>query len=237
MDLEKKIIGIGGNARSGKDTLANNLVSILAELNIKAEKVSFANALRQSVDDFLLRELGISAFTEDKKEKDIIRPFLVFWGTDIMRGRDEDVWVKKLQSSLKEDQVNIISDLRFTNELDWIQNNNGVSVMLSRPNANPANKYEEEENKKLRQSVNLKFSLADLEKENRDYILKSVSHEILNSLLTEETLDLWKATYLCVCGRSVYKESKLIDRQGHHNERERSYYFRCCFKLQTRMQK
>jgi|TARA_B100000073_G_scaffold24060_2_gene18756 hypothetical protein len=194
MDLEKKIIGIGGNARSGKDTLANNLVSILAELNIKAEKVSFANALRQSVDDFLLRELGISAFTEDKKEKDIIRPFLVFWGTDIMRGRDEDVWVKKLQSSLKEDQVNIISDLRFTNELDWIQNNNGVSVMLSRPNANPANKYEEEENKKLRQSVNLKFSLADLKKENRDYILKSVSHEILNSLLTEETLDLWKAT-------------------------------------------
>ena len=194
MDLEKKIIGIGGNARSGKDTLANNLVSILAELDIKAEKVSFANALRQSVDDFLLRELGISAFTEDKKEKDIIRPFLVFWGTDIMRGRDEDVWVKKLQSSLKEDQVNIISDLRFTNELDWIQNNNGVSVMLSRPNANPANKYEEEENKKLRQSVNLKFSLADLKKENRDYILKSVSHEILNSLLTEETLDLWKAT-------------------------------------------
>ena len=138
--------------------------------------------------------MGISAFTEDKKEKDIIRPFLVFWGTDIMRGRDEDVWVKKLQSSLKEDQVNIISDLRFTNELDWIQNNNGVSVMLSRPNANPANKYEEEENKKLRQSVNLKFSLADLKKENRDYILKSVSHEILNSLLTEETLDLWKAT-------------------------------------------
>ena len=194
MDLEKKIIGIGGNARSGKDTLASNLVSILGELNIKAEKVSFANALRQSVDDFLLRELGISAFTEDKKEKDIIRPFLVFWGTDIMRGRDEDVWVKKLQSSLKEDQVNIISDLRFTNELDWIQNNNGVSVMLSRPNANPANKYEEEENKKLRQSVNLKFSLADLKKENRDYILKSVSHEILNSLLTEETLDLWKAT-------------------------------------------
>ena len=194
MDLEKKIIGVGGNARSGKDTLASNLVSILAELNIKAEKVSFANALRQSVDDFLLRELGISAFTEDKKEKDIIRPFLVFWGTDIMRGRDEDVWVKKLQSSLKEDQVNIISDLRFTNELDWIQNNNGVSVMLSRPNANPANKYEEEENKKLRQSVNLKFSLADLKKENRDYILKSVSHEILNSLLTEETLDLWKAT-------------------------------------------
>jgi len=194
MDLEKKIIGIGGNARSGKDTLASNLVSILGELNIKAEKVSFANALRQSVDDFLLRELDISAFTEDKKEKDIIRPFLVFWGTDIMRGRDQNVWVKKLQNSLKEDQVNIISDLRFTNELDWIQNNNGVSVMLSRPNANPANKYEEEENKKLRQSVNLKFSLADLKKENRDYILKSVSHEILNSLLTEETLDLWKAT-------------------------------------------
>ena len=36
--------------------------------------------------------------------------------------------------------------------------------------------------------------LKEIKKENRDYILKSVSHEILNSLLTEETLDLWKAT-------------------------------------------
>ena len=58
MVLDKKIIAVGGNARSGKDTLANNLVDILAELNIKAKKVSFAHALRESVDDFLLRELG-----------------------------------------------------------------------------------------------------------------------------------------------------------------------------------
>jgi hypothetical protein len=194
MDLDKKIIAVGGNARSGKDTLANNLVDILAELNIKAKKVSFAYALRESVDDFLLRELGISAFTEDKEEKDIIRPFLVFWGTDVMRGRDQNVWVKKIQKFLKPDSVNIISDLRFTNELDWVKEKNGVSVMLSRKAVNPANKYEEEENKKLYKSVNLKFSLAEFGEENKDKILKSLSHEILNSLLTEETLDLWKAT-------------------------------------------
>ena len=194
MDLDKKIIAVGGNARSGKDTLANNLVDILAELNIKAKKVSFAYALRESVDDFLLRELGISAFTEDKEEKDIIRPFLVFWGTDVMRCRDQNVWVKNIQKFLKPDSVNIISDLRFTNELDWVKEKNGVSVMLSRKAVNPANKYEEEENKKLYKSVNLKFSLAEFGEENKDKILKSLSHEILNSLLTEETLDLWKAT-------------------------------------------
>ena len=194
MDLDKKIIAVGGNARSGKDTLANNLVDILAELNIKAKKVSFAHALRESVDDFLLRELGISAFTEDKEEKDIIRPFLVFWGTDVMRGRDQNVWVKKIQKFLKPDSVNIISDLRFTIELDWVKEKNGVSVMLSRKAVNPANKYEEEENKKLYKSVNLTFSLAEFGEENKDKILKSLSHEILNSLLTEETLDLWKAT-------------------------------------------
>ena len=94
MDLTGKIIAIGGNARSGKDTLADNLVNILKDLDIKAQKVSFASALRHSVDDFLLKELGISAFTEKKEEKDIIRPFLVFWGTDIMRNQDQEVWIK-----------------------------------------------------------------------------------------------------------------------------------------------
>ena len=194
MDLTGKIIAIGGNARSGKDTLADNLVNILKDLDIKAQKVSFASALRHSVDDFLLKELGISAFTEKKEEKDIIRPFLVFWGTDIMRNQDQEVWIKRLQKLLKPDQISIISDLRFTNELDWVRENEGISIMLNRAGIGPANKHEEEQNKKLYKLVNLKFDLGDLKGENKDKMLKGLSYEILNALLTEKTLDLWKAT-------------------------------------------
>ncbi len=191
MDLNNKIIAIGGNARSGKDTLADNFVALLEELDIKAKKVSFAYALKDSVDSFLLKETGISAFTKDLSEKSIIRPFLVCWGTDVMRSLDQDVWVKRLQKHLKPDRINIISDLRFTNELDWVRENKGLSLMLKREGINPANKHEEEQNKKLYKLVDLKFDMANLKEEK---MIKCLSYEMLNSLITEEIFDSWKAT-------------------------------------------
>ena len=84
-DLAGKIISISGNARCGKDTLGNNIVSILEDLGIKAKTLSFAYELKSSVDSFLLEQTGISAFTDNDIEKSIIRPFLVCWGTDVMR--------------------------------------------------------------------------------------------------------------------------------------------------------
>ena len=68
----KKIIAICGNARSGKDTLGENLVLLLAEMGIKAKTCSFAEQLRIEVDDLLTKTIGISSFTKDNKEKKII---------------------------------------------------------------------------------------------------------------------------------------------------------------------
>ena len=132
MNLDYKIIGIAGNARSGKDTLGENFVKILADQGIKAKRYSFAHELKKSVDDFLIREIGISAFTEDEEEKKIIRPFLVFWGTDMMRKINNNIWVEKIESSLYDNHVNIITDLRFDNELQWIKDNKGLSVLIKR---------------------------------------------------------------------------------------------------------
>ena len=89
MNFNKNIIAIGGNARSGKDTLGRNLVYILKEYGIKAKTYSFADQLKQETDEFLKKTLGISAFTENDDEKNIIRPFLVFWGTEIRRKMDD----------------------------------------------------------------------------------------------------------------------------------------------------
>ena len=63
------IIGICGNARSGKDTLGKNIVSILKDNGIKSKVLSFADELKKSVDEFLIDSIGISAFTEDEEEK------------------------------------------------------------------------------------------------------------------------------------------------------------------------
>ena len=146
MKLDSNIIAIAGNARTGKDTLGNNFVKILNEQGIKAKTFSFANQLKESVNQFVIDQTGISAFTENKEEKKLIRPFLVCWGTDVMRKINNNIWIEKLSGNLLGDHVNIITDLRFANELKWIKESNGLSLLIKRDGINPANPYEEEQN-------------------------------------------------------------------------------------------
>jgi len=185
------IISISGNARSGKDTLAKNMSSILEEVGIKTKIVSFANELKESVNEFLLEQTGISAFTEDDEEKKIIRPFLVCWGTDVIRKIDDNTWINKLEENLCSDSVNIITDLRFENELKWVQKNKGLSVFIERDGIEPANEYEKTNNLLLKESVDLNFTFGNFEDKN---ILRLTSVEILDKLINEDTLKLWKAT-------------------------------------------
>ena len=190
-NLAGKIISISGNARCGKDTLGNNIVSILNDLGIKAKTLSFAYELKSSVDSFLLEQTGISAFTDNDIEKSIIRPFLVCWGTDVMRSIDNNIWINKLEASLSTDRVNIITDLRFENELDWVKSKGGLSIMLKRDGIKPANDYEKVNNLELSNNVDLSFCIGSFKDEK---ILKLTSMEILEQLITEKTFDLWKAT-------------------------------------------
>jgi hypothetical protein len=191
MSLCYKIIGISGNARCGKDTMGVNFQKVLSDLGIKSKRYSFAYELKKSVDSFLIEQLGISAFTENEDEKKIIRPFLVFWGTDVMRSINNNVWVERLESNLKKDHVSIITDLRFINELDWIKANKGFSLMIKRPGIEPANDYEKVNNEKMSVMVDGCFEIGNFQD---DKIIELTSNEILNSLINEKTYKLWKAT-------------------------------------------
>ena len=191
MNLDYKIIGIAGNARSGKDTLGKNFVKILADQGIKAKRYSFAHELKKSVDDFLIREIGISAFTEDEQEKKIIRPFLVFWGTDMMRKINNNIWVEKMEPSLYDNHVNIITDLRFDNELQWIKDNKGLSVLIKRDGVDPANEYEKVNNDKMEKLVDSNFHMGNFDD---DKLVELIANEVLNSIVNEEIYELWKAT-------------------------------------------
>lgn len=191
MNLDYKIIGIAGNARSGKDTLGENFVKILADQGIKAKKYSFAHELKKSVDDFLIREIGISAFTEDEEEKKTIRPFLVFWGTDMMRKINNNIWVEKIESSLYDNHVNIITDLRFDNELQWIKDNKGLSVLIKRDGISPANEYEKVNNEKMERLVDSNFQMGNFDDTK---IVELMANEVLNSIVNKEIYELWKAT-------------------------------------------
>ena len=191
MNFKNKIIGIAGNARSGKDTLGANFKQILAESGIKAETFSFADELKKSVDEFLINEIGISAFTTDSKEKALIRPFLVCWGTDIKRKMDDSVWINKLESSLSDDKVCIITDMRFKNEFEWIRDLGGLTVFIGREGVEPANEYEKINNNELCSSVDLSFQIGNFEDSRLIYL---TANEILDTLINNDIFELWKAT-------------------------------------------
>jgi hypothetical protein len=195
-NLNKKIIAIAGNARSGKDTLGRYISEILNEHKISTSLNSFAKALKLEVDPLLKQTVGISAFTENSDEKKIIRDFLVFWGSDFRRKLDQDVWINELKKVHDDKSVLIITDLRFENELKWVKDNNGILLYISRVDENgvvigPANQYEETNNKILLESSD--SSLTWLTSEN-EALLKSLSNEMLESVLNKEIFELWKAT-------------------------------------------
>lgn len=191
-----KIIGISGPARSGKDTLGDQFVKILTEYGLKCQKVSFANQLKTETDDFLKSTIGISSFTQNDDEKNIIRPFLVTWGTHVRRKLDPDVWIKSVEKLLKNDVVTIISDVRFENELNWIKNNGGHSVFVDRYSTDgklilPANKDEEEHTMKLKSECDHSFVWDSIS--NEDWLV-AIAYEVLIKTVPVSELESWTQT-------------------------------------------
>lgn len=161
-----KIIAIAGHARSGKDSLYG-LISKLSP-GKTVIRLAFADVLKDEVDLFLQETTGISSWTDDPYEKSIIRPFLVFWGTDFRRKHDPAYWIYRLEERMKEildetamfssDVTFVITDLRFENEYNWIKEKGGVSLYLDRiledgTLLEAPNQYELENNTILKQKA------------------------------------------------------------------------------------
>ena len=129
--MTPKVIGLCGVARCGKDSFGSFLVSSNKKI---FKKASFAYELKKELDPFLKEKLGISAFTEDPVEKEIIRPMLICWGTDIVREKiDKNRWIKKIKQKVLENSqqgfITIVPDVRFMNEIEWI-NADGISIYI-----------------------------------------------------------------------------------------------------------
>ena len=163
MTLSKhNLIGIAGFARTGKDSLASILAHILEEQYNQCKISPFAYYLKKDVDSFLQSRLNISAFTEDPKEKEIIRPLLVCWGTKIIRDKiDKEYWIRKMHSvhavHKSKDIKTIIPDVRFQNEVEWIHSLGGATIYVEREGVGPINSDEEEYTKKLKKMCKFSF--------------------------------------------------------------------------------
>ena len=135
------IVGLCGVARSGKDTFFKYAQTYLKErYNKNAVRFAFADALKADVNDFLTKKVGISAFTQNFQEKELIRPMLVAYGSMMRQRTAGAYWVdiakKELEKNLLFERVSFITDVRYENEYEMIKEKGGICVHLKRIDEN-----------------------------------------------------------------------------------------------------
>lgn len=196
------IIGISGVARSGKDTLANHFVNIFKSLDIKAKRYAFADELKREVRPFLKKKTGLDSFTQKDDEKKMIRPFLVAYGTHIRRALNQDCWIETLSKFLKQNEIAIVSDVRYKNEADWIQKN-GFLIHIARLDkennlVKPANDEERENDPILQAQANLSYvwqTVEESREEDNPFSLSEYSWAIFEQCFDSEEITQWQTTY------------------------------------------
>lgn len=116
------LIGIGHRARVGKDTFAWLLIDALRARGIDARRYAFADALKA----YCRVEHGMTA-------KDA--PLLQQVGVSMRDSRGADIWVNTLAAQIAEEApaIAIIPDMRFPNEMAWVQAQGGLAVRVTRP--------------------------------------------------------------------------------------------------------
>jgi hypothetical protein len=135
----KKVVGLSGVARSGKDTFASILTYKLQQAGKSVKRIALADPLKSDVNDFLMKNLGISAFTTIPEEKLIIRPMLVWYGDAQRKRTNGRYWIDIAKKTIDETNYDyyIITDIRYDvyekDELYFLKNEvNGILCHISK---------------------------------------------------------------------------------------------------------
>lgn len=134
----RKPIGIGGVAGSGKD-----LFFKLLSKKLPVRRFALADKLKWECAHWCYDQYDIDPLSCSRKEKDLIREFLVFHGSFKRRITNGRFWIDKLDVDIKSfllnaqtDDIPVVTDIRYQeyerDEVSWIKNElNGVIVHVS----------------------------------------------------------------------------------------------------------
>jgi len=117
-----EIVGLCGNMKSGKTTIANMLKYNYPD---KIIIMSFAYAVRQQVAS----GMGITYNELLDIPKNTIRPILQAWGNQMREIWGEDYWVEALQQEIE--YLSPTGNVRYINEVEWIIDNGGYVFHLN----------------------------------------------------------------------------------------------------------
>jgi hypothetical protein len=130
-----KIIGFAGASGSGKSTAQDYVASFF-----KGKKINFADALRNVVLE-IYPNLTMEDITEGKDTNSnyyhiIPRSILITIGNaarDIYPNTWVDIVKKHVYNPSNKPHLQVIGDVRFQNEADWIHSEGGVVIGIIRP--------------------------------------------------------------------------------------------------------
>ena len=136
------MIGVGSNALVGKDTLFTIFDNLFPN---KFERIALADLLKHESNNFCQNNYGISAFTKDPKEKEIIRPFFVVHGKIKRTQTKGKYWTSLVQNRvdeiIKNNLIPFCTDIRYAfyaeDEIFWLKTvNNGIYIHINRYDEN-----------------------------------------------------------------------------------------------------
>ncbi len=149
------LLGLASVARGGKDTFASLLVAHLTSIGQPVATHAFADVLKRELESTIWAKYGISVWTQDSKEKAIIRPELVALGKQRREESNGTHWIKQIdpvvRAGLTAGVHQIVKDTRYAthaaDEAGWIHSLGGKVIYIERllPDGKPVPPANEEE--------------------------------------------------------------------------------------------
>ena len=192
------MIGVGGLARAGKDTLSKCLKKVIEnDFGCEVEIVHLADKLKSDLDNLISENFHFEAFTEGIREKELIRPILVAYGEAMKSQWGKDVWMRKLAEEIENRNPKkffIVSDVRFDFECRYIRDNfDGWNIHIKKNGSKIAvNKTEKENDPLVQKEADIKHGWPAYQPDKMH--LCDDHATILWEMIPNEYKDAWRKT-------------------------------------------
>ena len=171
------LIAVSGTLGSGKDYIAENMLLPLLHKDLRVTKMAFADHIKVSVASE--EQFHIHTVLYGSKDP-AIRKKLQIRGTE--EGRDKygaDIWITTLSNWIKLRQLRgdvidvvLITDCRFQNEAQWIEDQGGLLIRVVAPDRhNHALDRESRGDPAVRESIASHISETALDSYKFTYVL------------------------------------------------------------------
>lgn len=195
-------IGIAGNARVGKDTLCNFLIKKFKEKsNLEAKRYSIAgDTIRKDLKPFILEKTGLDIDSVTTEQKTLLRPIMVEYGRYMRNITEGRYFIEKvnINKDFGMGFIPIIPDIRYMefekDEIYWLKKENkGILIFLEREGIEPANKFEEENNKEIKKNADFIYEIPTFKLYSE---LEIYSDTITNKIITSYFTTSQEDTFL-----------------------------------------